>query len=481
VRTTVKRARRKPAAKAARHTQRQAMIADLLHYIKYNTVCTRGNAVFAKLFGERLKREGFKVSYQRQKIKSHLFVNVIGRKGSGPAPLMICSHLDTVPAGEHHLWTKTKGDPWNATLIGNNIYGLGSADDKGPLVAMLHAAAKYEAKQLKRPLMFVGTFGEESGMLGAQLFTKLIKKNKPRGVIAGEPTGCGITYRHKGFGVIDVELKTRQTVSLKRGQTLVLKRFSGKSGHSSRPALGVNAIDKAVEFTRVALAKGADYHLIGLEGGEAANVIPALATLTLAKSTRAPNKGGKQLPDFGKAPIECLDAVRLLIARMRTKRDKTFVPSMATSNFGVVRTEGNVMRLTFDFRLLPGQAAKRVLSAIKKDLDARLKLQKGLQWKIVLRRDNPPLGLTTKAGIVKFGADLLKQNGFPVKLSVKPSCTEAGTYQKWGVPAIILGPGQAAGNIHSPNEVVSIQQLEGAVRLYTSAIQRYCVNREPCF
>ena len=92
-------------------------------------------------------------------------MNVIGMKGKGTEPpLLLCSHLDTVPPGRCDRWTKTGQNPWKAKKLGNRLFGLGSADDKGPLLAMLRAASQFEGNQLKRPLMIMGSFGEENGM-----------------------------------------------------------------------------------------------------------------------------------------------------------------------------------------------------------------------------------------------------------------------------------------------------------------------------
>ena len=54
--------------------------------------------------------------------------------GEGKKMLGIIGHLDVVPADD--TWTF---DPFNATVKDNKIYGRGTIDDKGPVVAALYA------------------------------------------------------------------------------------------------------------------------------------------------------------------------------------------------------------------------------------------------------------------------------------------------------------------------------------------------------
>jgi acetylornithine deacetylase/succinyl-diaminopimelate desuccinylase-like protein len=61
--------------------------------------------------------------------------------GPGGRHLALCGHMDTKPVGDA-AWTV---DPMSATRVGDRLYGLGSADMKGALAAMLLAAARLAA------------------------------------------------------------------------------------------------------------------------------------------------------------------------------------------------------------------------------------------------------------------------------------------------------------------------------------------------
>ena len=54
--------------------------------------------------------------------------------GEGDKLLGIIGHLDVVPAGDD--WTYS---PFRTTIDNGNIYGRGTLDDKGPVIAALYA------------------------------------------------------------------------------------------------------------------------------------------------------------------------------------------------------------------------------------------------------------------------------------------------------------------------------------------------------
>ena len=62
--------------------------------------------------------------------------------------LDILAHLDVVPVSDG--WTVTA--PFEPKLVGNKLYGRGTADDKGPAVAALYAMMA--VKELGIPLAY---------------------------------------------------------------------------------------------------------------------------------------------------------------------------------------------------------------------------------------------------------------------------------------------------------------------------------------
>ena len=145
--------------------------------------------------------------------------NLIAALGEGDDGLVLSGHTDTVPFNAER-WTD---DPFVLTERDGKLHGLGTADMKGFFAAALHAIARFEPGQLRRPITLLGTADEESTMDGARA---LVERGERLGryAIIGEPTGLQPIRKHKGVFYVQVTV-------------------GGKSGHASNPALGVNAID----------------------------------------------------------------------------------------------------------------------------------------------------------------------------------------------------------------------------------------------
>ncbi|MBV8773580.1 MAG: M20/M25/M40 family metallo-hydrolase, partial [Deltaproteobacteria bacterium] len=75
------------------------------------------------------------------------------------APLILNTHLDTVPPGDALAWTECPNGPFVATFAGDRIYGLGAADTKLDFIAK--AFAVIECGTPLRDVHLIATFGEE--------------------------------------------------------------------------------------------------------------------------------------------------------------------------------------------------------------------------------------------------------------------------------------------------------------------------------
>ena len=136
--------------------------------------------------------------------------------------LMLNSHIDTVrPAKGYSL------DPFSPVESGDKLYGLGSNDAGGPLVALLAVFMHfYEYKDLPWNLVFAATAEEEiSGRHGLEIVLPEIAPVSF--AIVGEPTRMELAVAEKGLLVLDCYAH-------------------GKSGHAAREE-GKNAIYKALE------------------------------------------------------------------------------------------------------------------------------------------------------------------------------------------------------------------------------------------
>lgn len=139
----------------------------------------------------------------------------------GLKSILLNTHHDTVQPG--NSWTR---DPYQPVMEGGKIYGLGSNDAGGSVVALLKVFIKYFAnKDLKRNLILVISAEEEiSGEKGISSVLPGVADIEFG--IVGEPTGMELAIAEKGLMVLDC-------ISY------------GKAGHAARQT-GGNAIYEAV-------------------------------------------------------------------------------------------------------------------------------------------------------------------------------------------------------------------------------------------
>ena len=202
-----------------------------------------GNEAIASLAAELLVELGLPARIESARVagtRHHAVICDVG-PASGSDGLLLVTHLDTVPPGEHSAWTATGGDPFRPTRDGDRLYGLGSADAKVDFACKAHALAKVERARLRRPVRLVGTFGEEVGLIGARW---LIERGLARGfrdALIGEPSELTAVHAHKGYAVFEARVALAR-LDTGPGQLATNRVVLGAAAHSSAPSLGVNAI-----------------------------------------------------------------------------------------------------------------------------------------------------------------------------------------------------------------------------------------------
>ncbi|WP_394132493.1 acetylornithine deacetylase [Shewanella maritima] len=145
--------------------------------------------------------------------------NLVARLGQGSGGLLLAGHTDTVPFDEGR-WNSS---PFELIEKDNRWYGLGTCDMKGFFALIVEALKDLPVSEFKKPLTILASADEETTMNGAKAFAKETTVT-PDFAIIGEPTSLKPVYMHKGH--------------LAQGI-----RVTGRSGHSSDPAKGLNAIE----------------------------------------------------------------------------------------------------------------------------------------------------------------------------------------------------------------------------------------------
>ncbi|MFA0909150.1 acetylornithine deacetylase [Vibrio cholerae] len=319
--------------------------------------------------------------------------NLIAKLGSGEGGLLLAGHSDTVPFDEGR-WNY---NPHALTQANNRFYGLGTADMKGFFAFIYEAVKNVDWSKQTKPLYVLATCDEETTMFGARHFTENAPF-KPDYCIIGEPTSLVPIRAHKGHVANAI-------------------RVTGKSGHSSNPALGVNAIEIMHEVLfalmqlRDRLIK--EYHHPGFE----------IPTPTL-------NLGHIHGGDSPNRICGCCE-------------------------------------LHYDVRPLPGISLDGLDNLMR---DALREVQQKWPGRIELVPLHDPIPGYECAHDHPFIhgiSEICEQEAQTVNY-----CTEAPFLQQI-CPTLVLGPG-SIDQAHQPDEFLAFEFIDPTVRVLSRAMQKYC-------
>jgi len=184
----------------------------------------------AKVCRDFLKQEG--ISYQTyEPEKGHM--SVIGAVGKGKPSLILCGHIDVVPAGDASKWTV---DPYKGEVKQSKLYGRGSTDQKAGVAAQLMAiaAAKECETELHGKITVANVPDEEAQGPAGVIWLVENKKLTGDACLITEPTG----YLDGHYSIVAGE----------RGTCWLKITAYGKPAHGSVPARGRNAIEMLTSF-----------------------------------------------------------------------------------------------------------------------------------------------------------------------------------------------------------------------------------------
>lgn len=327
---------------------------------------------------------------------AHRKYNLIATRGEGPGGLVLSGHTDTVPFDDSRWET----DPFTLSERSDRWYGLGTCDMKGFFPLAIEAAWRARDQEFKEPLVVLATADEESAMGGAR---ELVHAGRPRGryAVIGEPTELRPVRLHKGIMMERLYLQ-------------------GRSGHSSDPSLGRNA----------------------LEGMNAA--------LT-----------------------EILALRRELQKRYRHPGFRVDVPTL---NPGHIHGGDNPNRicaeceLHFDLRPLPGMDIAELRRLIL-DRVAPIARARELECTFEPLFDGvPAFEQAENSRLVALCEQMTGHSAEGVAFA-----TEAPFLQSLGMETLVLGPG-SINQAHQPDEFLALSQIEPMVDILSGLIRRCCIE-----
>ena len=320
--------------------------------------------------------------------------------------LLFVAHLDTVPVEGMAI------PPFEGGVRDGRLWGRGACDNKGSLAAMLVALRRVAAARANpRAILFAGTADEESGYRGIRAALGKCGvmsaecgarcEARPFAAFVGEPTGLNIVIAHRGV--------VRWTMEQR-----------GKSAHSAFPWLGVNAIYRmapvlgALEALAAQLARRPAHPLVGppslsvgtIRGGHSVNTVPDCCTIEVDR---------RLLP--GESPEAAEAEVRALAERHGAAIERFFC--------------------TGAFEAPPDCPAARMACEAVRAVSSRLDR--------ALTIGNRKSEIGNFIGVAY--------------------ATEAPEAVAAGIPAVVIGPGDAA-KAHSADECIELDQLQAAEQVY---------------
>ena len=302
--------------------------------------------------------------------------------------LILEAHQDTVPTDNMTI------EPFAARIESGRLYGRGSCDIKGGMAAMLAAFARMVREKPKGAarVVMACTVDEEFTFLGVQYLTRIgLRSRFPNllGAVVAEPTQLHIVDTHKG--AVRWDLTT-----------------TGRSCHSSRPELGVNAI----------------YRM--------AVLLPHIERY--AEELRA----SRSDPRLGPPTLS--------VGRIEGGTSVNTVPDHC--------------RIEIDRRLLPGEkvpaALEHLHDYLRRHVDPSVAYSFSAPW-----LSAPALSAAGSENLVaRLGAAIDGVIGSH-QVEAVPYGTDAAPLAESGIPSVVFGPGDIA-RAHTCDEWVPLDEVEQA-------------------
>ncbi len=438
-------------------------------FISVDSTSQQSSKEIMELAAGLCREKGLHVELQEEVIGGQQEFNLIARPHprSPTLEFLFQTHLDTVDPGPFQMWQNNRHNPFDAAIIDGKIYGIGTADVKLDFLCKLEALGKYaKSEKWRLPPVLVGTFGEETGMLGA---LKLIRKNKISAKMAliAETSNLNLINAAKGFARVEIrlpfsvdEIGYRQEHNLRESTSTQSKIFHGQAAHSSTPHLGESAIAKMLDY----LSQLPDsVTLMEIDGGTNYNTVPAHAFLEV-DVTPVKQPMTKRLQAV-------YQAIKGLEKEFKNYHDPEFFPSHPTLSIGIIRTYEDHVFLSGSCRI-PPNITQSVYEGWMKKLQAICETHSSVFRVTDYKK---PFRTMPNSILVKGCLDELRHLGLPYQCMTQPSSNEASIFSRVGIECVCFGPGVREGNIHTPNEHVAIDDLKKTISFYERVIERFCL------
>jgi acetylornithine deacetylase/succinyl-diaminopimelate desuccinylase-like protein len=433
-------------------SRRDANLAELVEFLRIPSISTKSEHKPDVERAARWVYEKLRGQFEKVEIiptKGHPLVYAESAQVPGKPTVLFYGHYDVQPSEPDHLWTTPAFEP---AVRGGNLYGRGTADDKGQVHIHLAAFEALKKTEGRLPLnVKVIIEGEEE--VGGEALYAYVKENKERlradALVVSDtsmlaPGVPSVTYGLRGLNYYQIEL-TGPAQDLHSGVfggavpnplTILSELFAkmhDKNFHVTVP----HFYDDVATLSRVER--------------KALNGLPWKMS-QFKKNVGAPGLAGEK----GFSVIEQLwtrPTLELngLWGGYMGEGAKTVIPSKAWAKFST--------------RLVPDQNPQRIVKQVEKHVRALLPksvscdfrvLSSGKPW--VAPYTHPFFAAAHHALEKGFGkkAVFIREGG-----SI-PFVTDMSDTFK--IPCILMGFGLPDENAHAPDEHLSLENYFGGIR-----------------
>ncbi|QDT04807.1 putative succinyl-diaminopimelate desuccinylase [Rubripirellula lacrimiformis] len=321
--------------------------------------------------------------------------------------IVLEAHMDTVSVVGMTI------PPWTPEIRQGRMYGRGSCDTKGGMAAMMNAVSTMVSAGTTPPcdVLFTATIDEEFSYRGVVALCDSLEPGPVDAAIL--TTESSPTHPWTADAAIIAEPTDLRAVIASKGLVRWKIVTTGRSSHSAKPHLGVNAIE----------------HM--------AHVITAIESDTrrLAKSTH---------PLLG--PATCNIGV------VRGGVQINFVPDRC--------------EIEIDRRLLPGETRETVLQHYQDLVDKVAVNQTSMQVTMEPPMlSDRPLETNASSKAVRNIVSVLEDMNLDATPAGVPFCSDASKFGALGIPSMILGPG-SIDQAHAAVEYIECSQVVQAAEIY---------------